>query len=125
MTRKKSLDEIIAIYNDFAEIKMDAFNGGDYKKLNRCEKKLTKIFKSFEDDEDYGHTCIDELLNSNNIFILNKVATYCFALNYRVTEAEEMLRSIRDCKDAGMSSLEAKWSLETWKKDGKFIIYRK
>ena len=125
MNKKKSIEEIISIYNEFAVVKRNVFDGDDYRKLNRYEKKLVKIFKTFEEDEEYGHSCIDALFKSDNIIIRNKMSTYCLALNYRVDEAEEMLRSIRDCKDAGMSSLEAKWSLETWKKDGKFIIYRK
>lgn len=124
MTKIKSIEEIIAIFSEFAEIKRDVFAGGDYKKLNRYEKKLVKIFKSFEENEEYGYYCIDELLNSHDIVILNKVATYCLALNYRVDEAENILRNIRDSKECGMSSLEAKWSLESWKKNGKFVIYR-
>ena len=33
MTKIKSIEEIIAIFSDFAEIKRDAFEGGDYKNL--------------------------------------------------------------------------------------------
>lgn len=121
--RKKSVEEILKIYLESAEITKNALMSGDYKKCNKEGAKLLKCFKQFEVDKDYGFNCIDSLLLCENEIVRTDAATYCLALNYRVEDAEKILQEIASDKSNGIFGFNAEMTLKVWKEQGYLKIY--
>lgn len=122
---KYTVDEVNDIFEKAGVILYQAAFDGDYKKSNKEGSRLTKIFKLFEKDVNFGHECIDQLLNSKNVAIKSKAAAYCLALNYRVAYAESVLQEIADNPDNKIFSFNAKMTLHVWKQNGYLKIYQK
>lgn len=118
-------DEIIEIYEKAGKILYESTLSGDYKSSNREGKKLTKIFKLFEKDLEFGYKCIDKLLESSNIVIRTQAAAYCLALNYKVLYAEAVLQEIAKNPDNKIFGFNAKMTLKVWKQNGYLKIYQK
>ncbi len=120
-----TVEEIIEIYENSGKILYETTMSSDYKKFNKEVSKLTKIFKLFEEQTEFGHQCIDRLLESSNIVIKTKAAAYCLALTYRVPYAESVLQKIADNPDNKMFGFDAKMTLQVWKQNGFLKIYQK
>ena len=91
--------------------------------MNREGAKLIKFFKQFEIDKDYGFMCIDSLLKCDNEIVRIDAASYCFALNYRINDAEKILEEISENEDFGIWGLNAEMTLKVWKEQGYLKIY--
>lgn len=78
--KKYSVDEIIEIYENAGKILYDSTLSGDYKSSNKEGSRLTKLFKIFEKDQEFGQRCIDKLFESKNVVIRTEAASYCLAL---------------------------------------------
>ena len=121
---KYTVDEIIDIYEKAGVILYNAAFEGDYKSSNKEGARLIKIFKLFEKDLDFGHECIDRLMESKNVAIKSKAAAYCLALKYRVSYAESVLQEIADNPDNKIFAFNAKMTLKVWKQNGCLKIYQ-
>lgn len=121
--KKYTLDEIVTCFEESGKLMYDATLSGDYKTNNREGKKLTNFFKLFEKEPEFGHQCIDVLLNSDNVVIKSKAAAYCLALNYNVTNAVSLLSSIANDPKNGIFGFNAKMTLKVWKENGCLKIY--
>ena len=122
---KYTVDEVIDIYEKAGVILYEAAFVGDYKSSNKEGARLIKIFKLFEKDLNFGHECINRLINSKNVVIRSKAAAYCLALNYRVSYAESVLQEIADNPDNKIFSFNANMTLKVWKENGYLKIYQK
>ncbi len=121
--KKYTVDEIINIYEKSGRLMYDATLSGDYKTNNREGKRLTKIYKIFEANNEFGYQCIDRLIKSNNVVIKTKAAAYCLSLNYRIDYAVSVLQEIVENPDTGIFGFNAEMTLKVWKKNGCLKIY--
>ncbi len=121
--KKYTVEEIAEIYEKSGRLMYDATLSGDYKTNNREGKKLTNLYKIFESDNEFGRQCIDRLLESGNVVIKSKAAAYCLALEYRVEDAETILRMIAENPDNGIFGFNAGMTLKVWEKNGYLKIY--
>ncbi len=121
--KKYTIDETIEIYEKSGELMYDATLSGDYKTNNREGKKLTKIYKLFESNNEYGFQCIDRLIKSENVVIKTKAAAYCLSLNYNIDYAVSVLQEIADNPDNGIFGFNAEMTLKVWQENGFLKIY--
>lgn len=122
--KKYTVDEIFDIYEKSGRLMYDATLSGDYKINNKEGKRLTKLFKVFEKEINFGHQCIDKLFESDNVVIKSEAAAYCLALNYNVEYAIQVLQGIADNSDNGIFGFNAEMTLKVWKKNGYLKIYQ-
>jgi len=118
-----TVDEIIEIYEKSGKLMYDATLSGDYKTNNREGKRLTKIYKLFELNYEFGYQCIDKLIKSNNVVIKTKAAAYCLSMNYNIDYAVSVLQEIADNPDNGIFGFNAEMTLKVWRKNGYLKIY--
>ena len=116
--KKYTIDETIEIYEKSGELMYDATLSGDYKTNNREGKKLTKIYKLFESNNEY-----DRLIKSENVVIKTKAAAYCLSLNYNIDYAVSVLQEIADNPDNGIFGFNAEMTLKVWQEKGFLKIY--
>ena len=121
---KKTVEEIISIYEKAGKIMKESILSGEYKRHNKENAKLIKFFKEFEKNQSLGYECIDRLLESSNVVIQTKAAAYCLALNYRVKYAEKKLQKISANSENGIFGFNAEMTLKEWNKKGYLKIYR-
>lgn len=121
--RKKSIDEIVRLYEEYSIIKDECIREGKYRPINKEMKKLLKIYKLFEEDEDYAHKCIDTLLEKEDIILKSLIATYCLSLNYKVEDALNFLEKIASDPQNGVYKFEAEMTLKVWKEQGYLKMY--
>ena len=81
------------------------------------------LYKIFESNNEFGCQCIDRLLESGNVVIKSEAAAYCLVLEYRVEEAETILRMIAENPDNGIFGFNAGMILKVWEKNGYLKIY--
>lgn len=123
--KKHSKEEILKQYEESGKIMYQATLDGDYKTNNKEGKRLTKIFKYFEDDKEFALDCINDMLHSENVVVRTKAAAYCLALNENIDIAIEVLSEISSKKENGIFGFNAKMTLDVWKKQGYLRIYPK
>lgn len=122
--KKYTVDEVAEIYEKSGKLMYDATLSGDYKTNNREGKRLTKLFKIFEKDLDFGYQCIGRLLESTNVVIKSEAAAYCLALDYKVEYAVSVLEEIATDPDNGIFGFNAEMTLKVWRKNGELKIYQ-
>ena len=122
--KKYTVEEIFRIYEESGKLMYNATLSGDYRTNNREGKRLTALFKKFEKDVEYGHTCIDKLFESNNVVVRTEAAAYCLALNYNTASAVAALQEIADNPNNGIFGFNAKMTLKVWREQGYLKIYQ-
>lgn len=123
--KKYTVQEIIDIYEDSGKKIYEASLEGDYKTCNKEVAKLTKIFKYFETNKDFGEQCIMELLKSKNVVVASKAAAYCLSLKTNIESAEKKLYEISLDDTYGIYQLNAEMTLKVWEEQGYLKIYPK
>ena len=121
--RSYTIDEIIEIYEESGKLMYDATLSGDYKTNNKEGKRLTKLYKLFELNNEFGYQCIDKLIKSNNLVIKTEAAAYCLSMNYNIDYAVSVLQEIADNPDNGIFGFNAEMTLKVWKINGYLKIY--
>ena len=122
--KKYTVDDVVQEFEKSGELIYKLAYTDDYKISNREGKKLTKFFKEFEKDLEFGHCCIDRLLESSNVVIKTKAAAYCLALSYNVERAVSVLEEIASDPGNGIFRLDAEMTLKVWRKQGYLKIYQ-
>ncbi|MBQ7954601.1 MAG: hypothetical protein IJ282_02515 [Lachnospiraceae bacterium] len=123
--KKYSKEDVLRQYEESGRIMYQATLDGDYKANNREGKRLTKIFKYFEENREFAFDCIHDMLSSQNVVVRTDAAAYCLALNENIDEALEVLSEISDRKENGIFGFNAKKTLEVWNAQGYLQIYPK
>lgn len=121
--KKYSKADVLRQYEESGRIMYQATLDGDYKANNREGKRLTKIFKYFEENREFAFDCIHDMLSSQNVVIRTKAAAYCLALNENTDMAEKVLSEISNNEENGIFGFNAKMTLDVWKKQGYLRIY--
>lgn len=123
--KKYSKEDVLRQYEESGRIMYQATLDGDYKANNKEGKRLTKIFKYFEENREFAFDCIHDMLRSQNVVIRTKAAAYCLALNENIDMAEKVLLEISNNEENGIFGFNAKMTLDVWKKQGYLQIYPK
>lgn len=121
--KEHSKEEILKQYEESGKIMYRATLDGDYKTNNKEGKRLTEIFKYFEDNKEFALDCLNDMLHSENVVVRTKAAAYCLALNENIDIATEVLSEISSKKENGIFGFNAKMTLDVWKKQGYLRIY--
>lgn len=123
--RQLNKNEVLLQIEMSAKVLLDTVNTGDYKKGNRENKKLIKIFKCFEKDLSFATDCISEMYKSTNIVVISKACAYSLALGIDVDRAIRTLETISNDKKYGIYRLNAEMTLKAWNENKKLSIYLK
>jgi len=93
---KSKIDSSILIkkYIEYATIEGETKLNGDYKKGNEMVKKLNKIFKIINENEDLAKEVISAVLYSNSIRAQGLAAVDALRLNIYVNDAINILEKI-------------------------------
>ena len=113
-----SIDEVFNIYEQSGIAIYNATMSGDHKTNNREGRYLLKFFKYFENNEEFGHLCIDKLFESSNVVVKIKAASYCLALGYKTEYAVSVLEAIANNPENGIFRFNAEMTLKVWKEKG-------
>lgn len=122
--KKYSKEDIIQRFKESCDIIYRCSETGDYKTGNKEQPKLVKIFKYFEKNKEFAMECLKELLQSENVVVSNKAATWCLALSENVDEAVKVLIANSKIKEAGIFQHDAEMTLKVWKSQGYLRVYK-
>ena len=121
---KYTVEDVEKIYEESCRIKLETLLNGDYKKGNREGKKLIKIYKMMEQNIEWGHRCIDQLICNDHIEVKAEMAGYCLAMGYRVDDAVSLLEKIASDSSNGILGFNAKMTLKVWREKGYLKLYQ-
>ena len=121
---KDNIDAVVKDFEKSGALIYDAILSGDYKTNNKEWNKITRYFKSFERNLDFGYSCIDKLLESNNVVVKIRAAAYCLALLHNVDLAVSILEEIINNPDNGIFRFNAEMTLKVWREQGYLKIYQ-
>ena len=121
--KKYTKENILKQYEESGELIYNALSTGDYRKGNRENAKLRKIFREFEKNTDLADECISELLKSSNIVVRSEAAAYCLALKRDIKLAEKILNDIASDPNSGIWGFNAEMTLKVWKEQGYLKMY--
>ncbi len=123
--KRYTVEKIIDIFEESGLKMYDATLTGNYRVNNREGKRLTQLFKLFENDVEFGMQCIDRLLESENVVVKSTAAAYSLALNYNVNRAIIVLKEIAGDNKNGIFAFNADMTIKEWEKKGSLKIYQK
>ena len=116
------IDEIVKDFGKACREMSDAYEKGKNQIGNKARAKAIAYYKRFIADRELFQKCMDILLQSENIAISSFSADLCLALDYRVNDALEILRKIRDRKEPDLDSFAALMTISSWENEGKVEI---
>lgn len=98
---------------------------GDYKTANRENKKLVKIFKQFEADDDLARRCLYTLLAHENVEVRAKAAAWELCLAKSVERVEIALGVLDEVKNGGYKifSFNAEMTIKVYHEQGYLKVY--
>ncbi len=122
--KKYTKEEIMNQFELSCDIIYRSNETGDYKSGNKEQPKLMRIFKHFEENQDFAMECLKELLQNESVVISTKAAGWCLALNENVDEAVKVLCANSEKNEAGIFRFNAEMTLKVWKSQGYLIMYQ-
>jgi hypothetical protein len=120
---KQDKNSILKDYIENAIIQGSATLDGDYKICNKAVKKLNKIYKLMELDNDLAIEMINTLFKDSNLNVKLWIASHALGLNIKTSEAIATLEEISAQKEAGILSFDAEMTLQTYAKQGYLKFY--
>lgn len=117
--------DIINQYIKSGEIMYNSILTGDYKKSNKENAKIIKIFKYLENNISIAKKVLPKLFDNKNVQVKTEVAAESLALEIYEEQAEKILKEIANNKENGIFAFNAEMILKAWKKNGKLEIYYK
>lgn len=118
-------EDIIKQYIKSGEIMYNSIFTGDYKKSNKENAKIIKIFKYLENNISIAKRVLPKLFDNKNVQVKTEAASESLALKIYEEEAEKILKEIANSKENGIFAFNANMILKVWKKNGKLEIYQK
>lgn len=120
---KQDLETLIKVYIDNAVIQGESTLNGDYKTGNKAVKKVTKIYKLMEQDNQLAIQMLDVLFKDNHINVRIWAAAHALGLKIKISEAIAILEEISNKEEGGILEFNAEMSLKIYKERGYLKFY--
>lgn len=120
---KNEINVLINEYIENATIQGEATLDGDYKRGNKAVKKLTKIYKLMEQDDQLAIQILEVLFKDENINIRLCASAHAIGLKLNISQAIALLEEISANSNAGILGFDAEMSLKTYYKQGYLKFY--
>ena len=118
MKKKKTANEIIKLYVEYATIEGKSKLEGDYKIGNKMVTKLNKIYEQLKSDPNLALDVLNAVLDSDSVRARGLAACDALRLNINIERAIVVLQQISKMKDIGILSYSAEMALQIWTEKG-------
>lgn len=117
-----NVTEVVKDFGNTCIILGESYAIGQNRRGNIARAKYVAYYKRFVADRKLFCDCMDILLKSDNINILDSSSHFCLSLHYREDDAVKILTSIRDRSKPDYNSFSALAGLCDWEKKGELVV---
>ena len=115
----KSINVFLEEYISAAITHGKATLEGDHKTANKQYSKLTKLYRTLENDESFAEACLEKLFDHTNASIRIWTAAHALGLNINVDQAIRVLQEASKDRSLGILRLDAEMTLKEWQQKGR------